>query len=176
MKIYTDDPRVKYVTSTITPERTKAEIDEVLRCYGTYDIAWHWRPELNDVFVQFFVEEVINGIQRKVAVKVVMPVLWDKGNRNARTPERRLEQVNLTVSMRGMFHYIKNALQNAYTMQSSRVAAFLPDLVGASGKRFFDEMSEQLNRYQALEAPKEEQRDIEVIIPKNVRDVTHDSI
>ena len=62
MKIYTDDPRVKYVHTTVSPERTKAEIDEKLRAYGTYDIYWHWRPEQNDVYVQFIIEEIIDNI------------------------------------------------------------------------------------------------------------------
>ena len=37
-KIYTDDPRVKYVTTSISPERTRDEISEKLRAYDTYDI------------------------------------------------------------------------------------------------------------------------------------------
>lgn len=169
MKIYTDDPRVKYVNTTVSPEVTKDLIDRKLREYGTYDIHWHWRPELNDVFVQFIIEENIDGIHAKVAAKVVMPVLWDKGNKNARLPEKRIEKVNLASSMRTMYWYIKSNLENSYAMQSSRVAAFLPDMVGDKGKRFFDEMKGRLDQFQALEDHHvEKQREVEVITPKNV--------
>jgi hypothetical protein len=173
LKIYTDDPRVKYVHTTINPERTKAEIDEKLRAYGTYDIYWHWRPEQNDIYVQFIIEEVIDSIPAKVGAKVVMPTIWDKGNRNAKLPERRIEKINVAVSMRAMFWYIKANLENSYAMQSSRVAAFLPDMIGKNGRRFFDEMKDHLDQFKALESkPEPTQREVEVIIPKNVRHVS----
>ena len=157
--------------TTIAPERTKAEIDEKLRAYGTYDIYWHWRPEQNDVYVQFIIEEVIDELPAKVGVKVVMPTLWDKGNRNAKTPERRVEKVNLNCSMRTMFWYIKSNLENSYAMQSSRVAAFLPDMIGKNGTWFFDEMKQHLDQFKALESkPEPTQREVEVIIPKNNRE------
>lgn len=169
MKIYTDDPRVKYVTTTISPERTKAEIDEKLRAYGTYDIYWHWRLDQNDVYVQFIIEEVIDNIPTKVGIKVIMPTLWDKGLKTARTPERRLEKVNVAASMRTMFWYIKSQLENSYAMQSSRVAAFLPDMIAPNGKRYFDTMKERLNEYRALPQKSEPtQREVEVIVPRNV--------
>lgn len=169
MKIYTDDPKVKYVTTTISPERTRDEISEVLRQYDTDDIWWRWKPEINDVFVQFSVEEVIDGVRAKVAVKVVMPVIWDKAVSRSPDPKRRVEGVNLRVSMRGMYHYIYNNMQNAYVMQSSRVAAFLPDLVTASGERYFDQIRRQLDQFQALPEPtKEQPYEVEVIKPRNV--------
>jgi hypothetical protein len=175
MKIYTDDPKVKYANTTVAPERTKFEIDSKLREYGTYDIAWHWRPELNDVFVMFTIEEVIDNIPAKVTAKVVMPTLWDKGNRNARIPENRVEKVNLASSMRTMFWYIKSQLEVSYAMQSSRVAAFLPDLMTSNGNRYFDSLKSRLDQFQALESKSEPaQREVEVIVPKNVRNVTYE--
>jgi hypothetical protein len=36
LKIYTDDPKVHYITTTISPERTRDEISELLRAYDTY--------------------------------------------------------------------------------------------------------------------------------------------
>ena len=167
VKIYTDDPRVKYVHTTVSPEVTKELIDRELRSYGTYDIHWHWRPEVNDIYVQFIIEEIIDGIPAKVGAKVVMPILWDKGLKNARTPERRAERANLAVSMRTMYWYIHSNLANSYAMQSSRVAAFLPDMIGQNGKRFFDSMKERLDQFRALEDHQDKpQREVEVIIPK----------
>lgn len=166
MKIYTDDPRVKYVNTTISPERTREEISEKLRAYDTFDIYWHWRPETNDVYVQFIIEEIIDGFPAKVGAKVIMPTIWDKANRNAKTPERRTERINLAVSMRAMFWYIKANLENSYAMQSSRVAAFLPDMIAPNGKRYFDTMKERLTQFQALPEQQEMQREVKVIKPK----------
>ncbi len=174
MKIFTDDPKVHYITTTISPERTRDEISEILRAYDTSLIAWNWKPDINDIWVQFQIEEIIDRIPVKVAAKVVMPTIWDKAVRNSPKPERRIEQVNLKVSMRAMFWYIKANMENAYAMQSSRVAAFLPDMVTPKGARFFDEMKNHLDQYKALEHRSEPtQREVEVIIPKP-RNVTHE--
>ena len=167
-KIFTDDPRVKYVTTSISPERTRDEISEKLRAYDTYDIYWHWRPEKNDVFVQFVVEEVIDCIPVKVGCRVPMPIIWDKAVTRSPDPRRRIEQVNLKVSMRALFWYIKANLENSYAMQSSRVAAFLPDTIQPNGKRMFDNMKRRLDQFQALpEPPKEQPIEVEVIVPAN---------
>ncbi|MGA3111382.1 MAG: hypothetical protein ABSE15_05035 [Candidatus Bathyarchaeia archaeon] len=165
-KIFTDDPRVKYVTTSIAPERTREEISEKLRAYDTYDIYWHWRPEQNDVYVQFIIEEVIDGVPAKVGAKVVMPIIWDKAVPRSPDPKRRVEQVNLKVSMRALFWYIKANLENAYAMQSSRVAAFLPDTIQPNGKRFFDNLKARLDQFQALpDVPREKPVDVEVVVP-----------
>ena len=80
--------------------------------------------------------------------------------------------------MRTMFWYIKSQLENSYAMQSSRVAAFLPDIVTPSGKRYFDTMKQRLNQFQALPEHQETQREVEVIIPEKPngkpKDVTHE--
>lgn len=181
MKVFTDDPKVHYITTTISPERTRDEISEILRAYDTIDIWWHWKPEVNDVFVGFKIEEIIDGIPALVNVKVVMPTIWDKAVKNSPKPERRIEQVNLKVSMRAMFWYIKSHLETAYAMQSSRVAAFLPDLLTHRGTRYFDEMKRRLEDFRALpeqhEAPT---REVEVIpaqrsgIPAGAKNITHE--
>ncbi len=170
MKIYTDDPKVHYIATTISPERTRDEISELLRAYDTYDIYWHWRPEANDIYVQFIIEEIIDGTPAKVGVKVVMASIYDKATSRSPKPERRIERVNLKVSMRAMYWYIKTHLESAYYTQSSRVAAFLPDMLTKNGKRFFDTLKERLDQYRALEAPIEStQREVEVIRPTEKR-------
>jgi hypothetical protein len=81
-----------------------------------------------------------------------------------------VERVNLKVSMRAMFYYIKTHLESAYYMQSSRVAGFLSDMVTPNGKRYFDTLKERLDQFQALEYDHEPEkpREVEVIKPKNV--------
>jgi len=172
VKIFTDDPKVHYITTTIAPERTRDEISEILRAFDTSDILWHWKPDGNDVFVQFIIEEIIDGIPARIGAKVIMPTIWDKAVRSSPKPERRIEQVNLKVSMRAMFWYIKSHMETAYAMQSSRVAAFLPDMVTPNGNRYFDTLKANLEKYKALEQHTgPTQREVEVIRPKP-KDVT----
>ena len=168
VKIYTDDPLVSYTTTTISAERTMQEISMMLRQYDVSDIHWHFKPEANDIFVQFGIEEVIDGVPVKIAAKVVCHMIWEKANIKKRDPNLRTEHVNLDVSMRAMFWYIKSHLENAYAMQSSRVAAFLPDMVTPNGTRFFDEMKEHLDRYKPIEDKTMQQREVQVIKPRNV--------
>lgn len=163
MKIFTDDPLVAYTTTTISAERTMQEISAILRQYDVIDIHWHYKPEGNDIFVQFGIEEIIDGIPVKIAAKVVCPMIWNKANSHKRNPADRVEHVDFDVSMRAMYWYIKSHLENAYAMQSSRVAAFLPDMVTPTGKRFFDEMKENLDRYKPLEDKPESHREVQVI-------------
>ena len=173
MKIYTDDPLVSYTTTTISAERTMQEISMILRQYDVVDIHWHYKPEGNDIFVQFGIEEMIDGVAVKVAAKVVCPIIWEKANFHKRDPSLRVEHVNFDVSMRAMYWYIKSHLENAYAMQSSRVAAFLPDMVTPSGKRYFDEMKEHLDKYRPIEDKRENPREVEVI-KRPMRDVTNE--
>lgn len=127
-KIYSDDPLVFYKSTEVAPIRTRAEIDNILALYGIYETAWHWKPDQNDIWILFNITEEINGVPVKVAAKVECYIIWDKANKNARTPEKRLERPNLAVSMRWMFYYIKTHLQAAYTQGSSKAMAFLPNL------------------------------------------------
>ena len=175
VKIYTDDPRVKYVKTTIAAERTRDEISEILRAYDTGDIHWHWKPDINDIYVQFIIEEVIDGFPVRVSAKVVCPVIWDKAVKNSPKPDRRIEQPNLKVSMRAMYWYIKTHLETSYAMQSSRVAAFLPDMVTPNGARYFDTLKQRLDQFKALESSVEQtQREVEVIKPKPPRNITNE--
>ena len=167
-KIYTDDEKVKYVKTTVAPERTRDDISEVLRKYDTSLIAWQWKPEINDVYVMFQNEETLDGIPVKVGAKVFMPIIWDKAVSRSPDPKRRVEQVNLNVSMRAMFWYIKANMENAYVMQSSRISAFLSDTIQPNGKRMFDNLRRRLDQFQALPEPSREQPiDVEVIVPVN---------
>jgi hypothetical protein len=119
MKIYTDDPLVKYVNTTIPAEKTKHEISSKLVEYHVADIAWHWKPDLGDVWVQFVIEEVIDEQSINVLAKVVCPVIWNKANLRSKLPANRVEHIDIDASMRAMYWYIKSHLESAYAMQSS---------------------------------------------------------
>jgi len=129
MKIYTDDPNLPYKTTKLNALHTKSEIDGLFARWGLKDTYWHWDPETNDVFIMFKIQEEINGIPVKVSARVECPTVWDHKTR------AKAEQVNWNISMRVMFWYIKSHLEEAYLRQSSKVAAFLPDLIGKDEKQ-----------------------------------------
>jgi len=159
-KIFTDDPLVHYKSSGIDPNRTKAEIDAILGYWKVSDVHWHWKPEENDVYIQFLLEETIDERPVKATVKVVCPTIWDKERPRARPPQT--EQVNWKVSMRAMWWFIKTHLEMAYAMQSSKTVAFLPYLASADGHRVLHEMIiphlGDLEKLQALPEIRQEEK------------------
>lgn len=149
MKIYSDDPLVRYQSTSISAERSKAEIDALLGYWGVSDIHWHWKPEENDVYVQFILEEKIEEVPIKTAVKVACPIIWDKERPRARPPQA--EGVNWRVSMRALWWYLKTHLEMSYAMQSSKVVAFLPYIISEKGTFLKDLVIPRLSQVQQLE-------------------------
>jgi len=164
MKIYSDDPLVHYKNSALTPERTRAEIDALLGYFKVSDIHWHWKPQENDVYVRFILEEQVEGVFTKLAVKVVCPTIWDKERPRARP--RQPEQINWRVSMRALWWYLKSSLEMSYAMQSSRIVAFLPYLVNSREESLKDLLIPQIARsgqFEALPTPEEMEQSKKII-------------
>lgn len=143
-KIYSNDPLLRFKTTEVEPLRTKQQIDGILGEWGVKDIHWHFDPKFEDtdVYVQFKIEEVIDNIPVAVGVKVTCPIIWDQAKRN------KLEQINWAISMRVMYHYIYNALNTNYAMQSDRVMAFLPYVKTGEKTIMRDKVLESLKRDQ----------------------------
>jgi len=155
-KIYSDDPLVHYKNSAVNPERTKAEIDGVLAEWQVTDVYWHWNPQANDIYVMFKINETIKGVPLKVSVRIDCPIVWDKA-RSRRRPYT-LEQVNLRISMRAMWWYIKTHLEMAYVTHSSKTVAFLPNIAGVrEGQTLKDIIIPRLVDIQNLVALEEKQ-------------------
>lgn len=169
MKIYTDDPLVKYVNTTIPAEKTKNDISSKLVEYHVADIAWHWKPELGDVWVQFVIEETINEKAINVLAKVVCPVIWNKSNPRSKLPANRFEHIDINASMRAMYWYIKSHLESAYAMQSSMLAGFLPNIMTSKNEVFFNTVLERVNEFAALPEPAQKETPVEVVPNKRER-------
>lgn len=148
-KIYSDDPLVHYKGSTVSSERTKAEIDGLLAEYGVKDTLWHWVPEQFDVWVQFGVEEMMEGQMVKGTAKVPCPTIWDRAKPRGRPPTP--EHINMRHGLRAMHWFIKTHLETAYAMQSGKIVAFLPYIQAGKDKALKDVILPQLRMYQALE-------------------------
>ena len=169
VKIYNDDQLVKYVNTTIPAEKTKDEISSKLVEYHIADIAWHWRPEIGDIFVQFGIEEVINGVPIKVLAKVKCPVIWQRALTKSKFPQNKIEHIDLNASMRAMYWYIKSHLESAYAMQSTMLAGFLPNIVTNKNETFFKSVLERVNQFAALPEPSQQEQPIEVVQTKRER-------
>jgi len=150
LKIYSDDPQVNYKNTSIDSKRTKAEIDALLGYWQVSDVMWHWKPEENDVYIQFLIEETIDDMPMKVGVKVSCPIIWDKERPRARPPQS--EMVNWNMSMRAMWWFIKTHLEMAYAMQSSKTVAFLPYIQGRNNTQLKDVILQNLQRIQEMPA------------------------
>ncbi len=159
-KIFSDDPLIAYAQTEVTIFKTKNSIDLKLMEYNAEDIGWRWKPDKNEIFVQFNLTEVVNDLPIKVVVRVNCPIIWDRANKLARTPERRQDRINLQVGLRSMFWYIKSHLETSYAMQGGLIAGFLPDIVTVNGETYFNSMMGKIQQFAALpEAPRE------VIVP-----------
>ena len=169
MKIYSDDPLVKYVNTTIPAEKTKDEISSKLVEYHVSDIFWHWKPELGDIWVQFGIEEVIDDKPIAVLAKVVCPVIWNKANPRSKLPANRYEHIDLKASMRAMFWYIKSHLESSYAMQSSMLAGFLPNIVTSNNDVFFKTVLDRVTEFAALPEPEKREAPPEVTQVKRER-------
>lgn len=149
-KIYTDDPLIAYAHTKVAAFKTKNEIDIKLMEYNAENIAWHWKPDAYDIFVQFSLTEAVNEVPVSVVIRVNCPILWDKGNKLARHEERKVERVNLEVGLRSMYWYIKSHLETSYAMQGGLISGFLPDIVTRNGETYFNSIISKISSFAAL--------------------------
>jgi hypothetical protein len=155
-RIYSDDPLVHYKDSTISPERTREEIDALLRTYGIKKSGWNWDLP-NEVWVAFDASEVIEGQLVTQPVKIECSPIWDKANLRTHPP-RRQDQINWKISMRGLHWYIKTHLETMYARQSGMIMAFLENVKVSEQQRVKDVIAKRLVANQALTYQEEEKR------------------
>ena len=162
MKIYSNDPNLPYKTTRLNALYTQSEINGIFARWGVKDVYWYWEPEANNVYVMFKINEEINEITINVSARVDCPVIWNHKTWN------KAEDVNWNISMRVMYWYIKSHLEAAYLLQSSKTAAFLPDLAGKDEKQTLkDIIIPHLNDIQKIAAlPKP------IIVDQNEADQT----
>lgn len=119
-KIYTDDPDIKYKSTTIKPVRTKSEIDGLLSRWGIKTYGWHYDESTFDIELRFQLNEKFQEREINPWVAIRPPPIWRKATR------KNPEHIDIAVSMRTLFWYIKSQLEMAYAMQSRKTIAFLP--------------------------------------------------
>jgi pullulanase/glycogen debranching enzyme len=152
MKIYSNDPLLRFKTTSINAMRTKAQIDEILAKWGITKTAWEWNPEQNKVVVQFQISEKFHNAEINPVVRLECPLIWKKKGKGWRA----LEEVDWNVSLRVLHWFIDTMLNLAYATQSEKTIAFLPYIEAHDGMMLKDVILQNLERIQSMPALTEE--------------------
>jgi hypothetical protein len=103
--------RALYKSTTISPERTKADIDKMLKDFGISNRAWITKDG-NDLLIFEWILE-IEGVQKRITFELTPPEIremkrvWNQ--KTSRT--EKLNVRNEAVAYRLLYNYIKNKLE-----------------------------------------------------------------
>ena len=163
--------RIPYSGTTIPPERTKADIEKMLRDYSIHDIQWTtFEGQTNLKFLWKF---TIKGVQKQVRFQFSPPPI--PSTKRSWTG-MRYERVHVKLeatSYRLLWHYLKNKLEAVrWGLQSlekeflSQAVMSLPNgkttTVGERIQEVYDAVSSPALEYKQTETEKREPKVIEV--------------
>ena len=96
-----------YATTTVGYEKTKAEIEVLLRSYGVKGTRWTSMEGQDDV-LEFIVEASIRGVKKQIGISVKPPHIRQR----KRIPGRGLGySENVNQEYRLLFHWIKSKIE-----------------------------------------------------------------
>jgi hypothetical protein len=102
-----------YENTTVDPDKTKADIDRLLRGYGVSAIQWTTDYQNNQVKLAFKVEAEISGVKKIIGLQLEPPTFAKKRRSyNPRTGKN--EEVyapNWAQSMRLLYYWLKAKLE-----------------------------------------------------------------
>lgn len=165
-----------YKSTTISPERSKAEIEKLLKDFGITTRAWITKDNEDVLIFEWKVD--VNGVMRSLAFELKPPEIREmKRVWNQKTS--RTEKVNVrndAVAYRLLFNYIKNKLEAVRVGMVSVENEFMSHIKfslkdGTSttlGKSLIELMSgnklqNALEYHEPKQAPKNITDDLEVI-------------
>ncbi len=103
--------RALYKSTTISPERTKADIDKMLKDFGITNRAWITKDGDDLLVFEWIIE--IEGIQKRIAFELRPPRIYEMkrvwNQKTSRT--EKLNVQNDAIAYRLLFNYIKNKLE-----------------------------------------------------------------
>lgn len=116
-----------YSGTQIPVEKSKDEIDRVLRKYGVTKIAWTFDPEHDDIEVHFQFEEDIEGKTVTPVVALRPPEIWKSVHGYSKREQRIVkgDVVYWPQAMRCLFWYIKTHMEMT-KLGYSKTQEFLP--------------------------------------------------
>jgi len=166
LKIFSDNKHLPYKTSTIKPEKSKADIDQTLSIYGITKVMWVWDLPRNKVELCFELSEVFQDHTVNPLVRMKPPTIWKKHRYEA-------DEIDWRLSMRIFHWYIKNQLAMTYAMQSSPIIAFLPFIAVNETQDIKDVVLprlEEIKNWQALEHKKPREKTGKIIDAEYVKE------
>jgi hypothetical protein len=162
-----------YKSTTISPERTKADIDTMLKNFGIGNRAWITKDGDDILLFEWAVD--VNGVQKKLSFELHPPeIRQEKRVWNQKTS--RTEKVNVrndAVAYRLLFNYVKNKLEavrvGMVTVENEFMSQIKFNLKNGSSTTLGQELISLManNKIQnALEY--RQQQEPEIIEPRNV--------
>lgn len=101
---------IPYKGTTIPPERTKAEIEKLLKKHGVQDI--QWTTFKGETMLRFLWKVTVKGVEKEIMFEFKPPVIQAKKRVFSRTDQRNIKaivQLEAT-AYRLLFWYLKNKL------------------------------------------------------------------
>jgi len=117
-------------SGTDTPiEKSKDDIDRILRKYGVTKIAWVFDPEKDNIELHFQIEEDIQGSQVAPVIKLRPPEIWKVVRGYSKRDQRMVngQVIYWPQAMRCLFWYIKSHLEMT-RLGYSKSMEFLPHI------------------------------------------------
>ena len=102
-----------YANTTSDPEKTRGQIDKLLRDYGVSGVQWTTDYDHNRVMLAFTVEAEIKGVKKQIGIKIE-PALFVATRRTWNPRIGRYEKVespNWAQSFRLMFYWLKAKIE-----------------------------------------------------------------
>ena len=100
---------IPYEHTTIPPERTKADIEKMLKEHGIQDI--QWTTYHGDTILRFMWKLTVKGVEKEILFEFKPPVIPSNKRQWNGT---RYETIHVTLdatSYRLLWHYLKNKLE-----------------------------------------------------------------
>lgn len=120
-----------YQDTSVDPAKTKAAIDKLFREYGVSGVIWKENYEKNTVELLFSVETELNGIRRKIGLKVSPPLFFNR-HKTYNPKTGRTETINApnyAQSYRLLFYWLKAKLEAVSYGLSSIEKEFLSQVI-----------------------------------------------
>ena len=113
-----------YMDTTVPYERTKAEIEILLKSYGIKNIRWTTLEGQDDT-LEFIIEAQVQGVKKQLSVAVKPPHIVIKKKLHGRL----VDSENINQEYRLLFHWIKSKIEAVVWGLSTIEKEFLSEIL-----------------------------------------------
>lgn len=158
--------RIPYSRTTIPPERTKADIEKLLREHGIEDI--QWTTYQGDTTLRFLWKLEVKGVYKEIMFQFTPPIIPATKRVWTGVKTEKVQVQLVATAYRLLWHYLKNKLEAVRWGLESMEKEFLSHAIVAlpNGKQVT--VGERIQEvYEAVRSPAltyQPQRDTEKIV------------